>query len=85
MTTTYDKFNDLPFVYNGKAKMGSWKDKNNRKKLLTENLVTVMKSNSIDCFDINGGALIYKKNKVKSIKIEVPIRPVSARDSPQTV
>ena len=41
------------------------KDRNNRKKLLTENLVTTMKSNSIDCFDINGGALIYKKNKVK--------------------
>jgi hypothetical protein len=31
MTTTYDNFNDLPFVYNGKVKMGSWKDKNNRK------------------------------------------------------
>ena len=41
------------------------KDRNNKKKLLTESLVTVMKSNSIDCFDINGGALIYKKNKVK--------------------
>ena len=41
------------------------KDRNNKKKLLTENLVTVMKTNSIDCFDINGGALIYKKNKVK--------------------
>ena len=24
-----------------------------------------MKTNSIDCFDINGGALLYKKNKVK--------------------
>ena len=24
-----------------------------------------MKTNSIDCFDINGGALVYKKNKVK--------------------
>jgi hypothetical protein len=24
-----------------------------------------MKSNSIDCFDINGGALIYKKSVVK--------------------
>lgn len=41
------------------------KDINNKKKLLTENLVTVMKSNNIDCFDINGGALVYKKNKVK--------------------
>jgi hypothetical protein len=24
-----------------------------------------MKTNSIDCFDITGGALVYKKNKVK--------------------
>ena len=41
------------------------KERTNKKKTLTDNLVTVMKSNSIDCFDINGGALIYKKNKVK--------------------
>jgi len=41
------------------------KDRNNKKKLLTTNLVTVMKSNSIDCFDINGGALVYKKSVVK--------------------
>ena len=41
------------------------KEKNNNKKKITENLVTVMKSNKIDCFDINGGALVYKKNKVK--------------------
>lgn len=41
------------------------KDKNNKKKALTESLVTVMKTNKIDCFDINGGALIYKTNKTK--------------------
>jgi len=41
------------------------KDLNSRKKTLTENLVTVMKTNKIDCFDINGGALVYKTNKVK--------------------
>jgi hypothetical protein len=41
------------------------KERNNKKKNLTENLVTVMKTNNIDCFDINGGALIYKKNKIK--------------------
>ena len=41
------------------------KDRNNKKKILTENLVSVMKSNKIDCFDINGGALIYKTSKVK--------------------
>jgi hypothetical protein len=41
------------------------KEKNNKKKTLTENLVTVMKTNKIDCFDINGGALVYKTSKVK--------------------
>jgi hypothetical protein len=41
------------------------KEKTNAKKLLTDNLVTVMKSNQIDCFDINGGALVYKKSKTK--------------------
>ena len=24
-----------------------------------------MKTNSIDCFDINGGSLVYKTNKIK--------------------
>ena len=47
------------------------KERNNKKKSLTENLVTVMKTNKIDCFDINGGALVYKKNKVK--------KPISAK------
>jgi hypothetical protein len=41
------------------------KDRNNIKKTLTTNLVDVMKTNKIDCFDINGGALVYKTNKVK--------------------
>jgi len=41
------------------------KERNNKKKILTENLVTVMKSNKIDCFDINGGALVYKTSKIK--------------------
>ena len=41
------------------------KEKNNKKKNLTENLVIVMKTNKIDCFDINGGALVYQTNKVK--------------------
>jgi hypothetical protein len=35
------------------------------KKMLTENLVKVMKTNSIDCFDINGGSLVYNKKKTK--------------------
>jgi hypothetical protein len=41
------------------------KERTNKKKTLTEGLVTTMKSNSIDCFDINGGALVYKKSTVK--------------------
>ena len=46
-------------------------EKTARKKSLTENLVVVMKSNSIDCFDINGGALIYKQKTTK--------KPISAK------
>jgi hypothetical protein len=41
------------------------KERNQKKKELTSDLVNVMKKNSIDCFDINGGSLVYKKNKVK--------------------
>jgi hypothetical protein len=41
------------------------KERNNKKIKLTETLVSTMKKNSIDCFDINGGALVYKKTKVK--------------------
>ena len=41
------------------------KERNNKKKLLTESLVKTMKNNEIDCFDITGGALVYKKNIVK--------------------
>ena len=41
------------------------KDKTNKKKELTESLVNIMKSNSIDCFDINGGALVYKQKKTR--------------------
>jgi len=39
------------------------KEKNNKKKELTGTLVDVMKNNNIDCFDINGGSLIYKQKK----------------------
>ena len=41
------------------------KERTNKKKTLTEGLVSTMKTNAIDCFDINGGALVYKKSKVK--------------------
>jgi hypothetical protein len=47
------------------------KERNLKKKELTSDLVNVMKKNSIDCFDINGGSLVYKKNKVK--------KPISGR------
>ena len=39
------------------------KEKTNKKKELTALLVNVMKDNLIDCFDINGGALVYKQKK----------------------
>lgn len=35
------------------------------KKHMTLSLVSVMKTNEIDCFDINDGKLIYSKSKVK--------------------
>ena len=47
------------------------KEKTSRKKTLTDNLVVIMKTNSIDCFDINGGALLYKQKKTK--------KPISAK------
>jgi hypothetical protein len=47
------------------------KEKTSKKKVLTETLVTIMKGNSIDCFDINGGALLYKQKKTK--------KPISAK------
>lgn len=41
------------------------KELNSKKKDLTETLVGVMKQNEIDCFDIKGGSISYKKNVVK--------------------
>lgn len=38
---------------------------NNRKKGMTSDLMTVMKENDIDCFDIKGGSIVYKQSKVK--------------------
>jgi len=38
---------------------------NAKQKALTDSLVKIMKGNSIDCFDINGGALMYKQKKTK--------------------
>lgn len=41
------------------------KERNAMKKKLSENLIVTMKNNQIDCFDINGGAIVYKKSTVK--------------------
>ena len=41
------------------------KERTKKKKTLTENLVTVMKSNSIDTFEVNNGSLVFKKCKSK--------------------
>jgi len=41
------------------------KIRRNNKKMLTDALMTTMKSNNIDCFDINGGSIIYKKTTTK--------------------
>jgi len=41
------------------------KDMKKKQKLLTNSLVNVMKSNQLECFDINGGKILYKKSKCK--------------------
>ena len=41
------------------------KERRNNKKMLTNSLVEIMKTNEIDCFDINNGKLMFCKNKVK--------------------
>ena len=41
------------------------KIRRNNKKMVTDALMTTMKSNNIDCFDINGGSIIYKKTTTK--------------------
>ena len=41
------------------------KARKNKKKDLTLALVETMKKNTIDCFDITGGSLVYKTNKVR--------------------
>lgn len=41
------------------------KNKKNEKKEITEQLLEIMKTNEIDCFDINNGKIMYSKNNVK--------------------
>lgn len=42
------------------------KERRDKKKLVTHNLVEIMKTNEIDCFDVKNGKLLYTKNNVKS-------------------
>lgn len=41
------------------------RERRERKKELTNNLVDVMRDNEIDCFDVNDGKLVYTKSKVR--------------------
>lgn len=42
------------------------KAKKENRKQHTQHLVGIMKSNEIDCFDVNNGKLMYTKTKVKT-------------------
>lgn len=42
------------------------KERRERKKDLTTSLVDIMKVNDIDCFDINGGKLLYSQSKTRA-------------------
>jgi diadenosine tetraphosphate (Ap4A) HIT family hydrolase len=42
------------------------KQRKERKKLLNNKLISIMKTNDIDCFDINNGKIVYTRNKVRS-------------------
>ena len=41
------------------------KERKDKKKSLSINLMDIMKKNNLDCFDINGGSILYKKNVTK--------------------
>jgi hypothetical protein len=42
------------------------KERRDKKKEATDKLLHIMKDKEIDCFDINGGQLIYSTTKVKA-------------------
>ena len=42
------------------------KEKKDKKKNITDQLVKIMRNNEIDCFDINNGKLLYTKSKLKT-------------------
>jgi len=41
------------------------KTRRNKKKELSDKLIKVMRTNDIECFDINNGKLLYTKSKLK--------------------
>ena len=41
------------------------KKRKDKKKQISESLITIMKENEIDCFDIKDGQICYTKKKVK--------------------
>ena len=41
------------------------KELNVKKKQSSHDLITIMKKNDVDCFDISEGQIVYKQNKVK--------------------
>lgn len=47
------------------------KEKKKKMKGLNDSLINIMKGNNIDCFDINGGSLIYKQKKT--------VKPISRK------
>ena len=49
-----------------KVLQSAQKEIKEKKKLLTNNLIEIMKTNEIDCFDINNGKLLYHKSKTRS-------------------
>lgn len=49
-----------------KVIQNSMKDLKLQKKNLTSNLLSIMKDNEIDCFDINSGKIVYCKSKTKA-------------------
>jgi len=51
-------------------------ERKKRKKELSATLVNVMKSNAVDCFDINDGKIIYSQSHTKS-----PLNKVHIWDS----
>lgn len=41
------------------------KERTDKRKMATENLMSIMKERGVEGFNINGGAVLYKKSKVK--------------------